>query len=191
MTGPIFVEGAEPGDVLELRILDIDFLHPFGVVLFNPGGGTIPEDFPHAYLQMLRWQPGANRAEFAPGVSLRLAPFFGSMGVAPPPIAGRISSRPPASHGGNLDNKDLVAGSTCICRCTCQARCSRSATATPCKAMAKSPARPWRRRFGAHSRCTCVRASSCAGRARKRQRITSAWDCTRTSMKPHGSPPAR
>ena len=112
MTGPIFVEGAEPGDVLELRILEIDFLPPFGVVLFSPGGGTIPEDFPHAYFQMLRWQPDADRAEFAPGVSLRLAPFFGSMGVAPPPIAGRISSRPPGWHGGNLDNKDLVAGST-------------------------------------------------------------------------------
>jgi len=112
MTGPIFVEGAEPGDVLEIRILDIEFLHPFGVVLFSPGGGTIPEDFPHAYFRMLRWQPGADRAEFTPGVSLTLAPFFGSIGVAPPPIAGRISSRPPGWHGGNLDNKDLVAGST-------------------------------------------------------------------------------
>jgi acetamidase/formamidase len=112
MTGPIFVEGAEPGDVLEIRILDIDFLHPFGVVLFSPGGGTIPEDFPHAYFRMLRWQPGAERAEFTPGISLTLAPFFGSIGVAPPPIAGRISSRPPGWHGGNLDNKDLVSGST-------------------------------------------------------------------------------
>ena len=112
MTGPIFVEGAEPGDVLELRILEIDFLHPSGVVLFSPGGGTIPDEFPHAYFRLLRWQPGADTTEFAPGVSLRLAPFFGSMGVAPPPIAGRISSRPPGWHGGNLDNKDLVAGST-------------------------------------------------------------------------------
>ena len=112
MTGPIFVEGAEPGDMLEIRILEIEFLHPFGVVLFSPGGGTIPEDFPHAYFRMLRWQPGADRAEFTPGVSLTLAPFFGSIGVAPPPIAGRISSRPPGWHGGNLDNKDLVAGST-------------------------------------------------------------------------------
>jgi len=112
LTGPIFVEGAEPGDVLELRILEIDFLHPSGVVLFSPGGGTIPDEFPYAYFRMLRWQPGANRAEFAAGVSVTLAPFFGSMGVAPPPIAGRISSRPPGWHGGNLDNKDLVAGST-------------------------------------------------------------------------------
>ena len=42
MTGPIFVEGAEPGDTLEIRILAIEFLHPFGVVAFNPGGGVTP-----------------------------------------------------------------------------------------------------------------------------------------------------
>jgi acetamidase/formamidase len=112
MTGPILVEGAEPGDALEVRILAIEFLHPFGVIAFNPGGGVIPDDFPYAYFKLLRWQPGADRVQFASGVSLRLAPFFGSIGVAPPPLAGRISSRPPGWHGGNLDNKDLVAGST-------------------------------------------------------------------------------
>jgi acetamidase/formamidase len=112
MTGPIFVDGAEPGDTLEIRILTIDFLHPFGVVAFNPGGGTLPDDFPYAHFRLLRWQSGASRVEFTPGVSLALAPFFGSIGVAPPPLVGRISSRPPGWHGGNLDNKDLVAGST-------------------------------------------------------------------------------
>jgi len=95
MTGPIFVEGAEPGDALEVRILAIEFLHPFGVVAFNPGGGVIPDDFPYAHFLLLRWQSGADRVEFRPGVSLKLAPFFGSIGVAPPPLIGRISSRPP------------------------------------------------------------------------------------------------
>jgi len=112
MTGPIFVEGADPGDTLEVRILTIEFLHPFGVVAFNPGGGTLPDEFPYAHFRLLRWQPGAARVEFKPGVSLPLAPFFGSIGVAPPPLVGRISSRPPGWHGGNLDNKDLIAGST-------------------------------------------------------------------------------
>src|SRR5438128_399276 len=111
MTGTIFVEGAEPGDALEVRILAIEFLHPYGVVAFNPGGGAIPDDFPYAYFRLLRWPPGADRVEFRPGISLRLAPFFGSIGVAPPPLLGRISSRPPGWHGGNLDNKDLVVGS--------------------------------------------------------------------------------
>ena len=95
-----------------MRILAIEFLHPFGVVAFNPGGGTLPDDFPYAHFRLLRWQPGADRVEFKPGVSLNLAPFFGSIGVAPPPLVGRISSRPPGWHGGNLDNKDLVAGTT-------------------------------------------------------------------------------
>ena len=112
LTGPIFVEGAEPGDMLEVRILTIEFLHSFGVNAFSPGSGIIADDFPYAHLRLLRWKPDADRVEFAPGVSLRLAPFFGSIGVAPPPLSGRISSRPPGWHGGNLDNKDLVAGST-------------------------------------------------------------------------------
>ena len=111
MSGPIFVEGAEPGDTLEVRILAIEFLHNFGVNAFSPGGGVLPDDFPYAGLKLMRWPEGADRVEFAPGVTLPLAPFFGSIGVAPPPLVGRISSRPPGWHGGNLDNKDLVAGS--------------------------------------------------------------------------------
>jgi acetamidase/formamidase len=112
LTGPIFVEGAEPGDTLEVRILAIEFLHAFGVAAINPGANLLPDDFPYAYLKLLRWQPGADRVQFAPGISLKIAPFFGSIGVAPPPLVGRISSRPPGFHGGNLDNKDLVVGST-------------------------------------------------------------------------------
>jgi len=111
MSGPIFVDGAEPGDTLEIRILAIEFLHPFGVNAFTPGGGVLPDDFPYAGLRLLRWRPGADRVEFSTGVTLPLAPFFGSIGVAPPPLSGRISSRPPGWHGGNLDNKDLVSGS--------------------------------------------------------------------------------
>src|SRR6266850_327782 len=110
MSGPIFVEGAEPGDTLEIRIGAIEFLHPFGVNAFSPGGGTLPDAYPYAQLRLLRWRPGADRVEFKPGITLPLAPFFGSIGVAPPPLVGRISSRPPGWHGGNLDNKDLVLG---------------------------------------------------------------------------------
>jgi len=110
MSGPIFVEGAEPGDALAVHILAIEFLHPFGVVAFNPGGGVLPDEFPYAHVRLLRWPAGADGVEFKPGVRLKFAPFFGSIGVAPPPLSGRISSRPPGWHGGNLDNKDLVAG---------------------------------------------------------------------------------
>jgi acetamidase/formamidase len=111
MTGPIHIDGAQPGDTLEIRIVAIDFLHNFGVTAFSPGGGVLPDEFPYASLKLMRWPAGADRVEFAPGVTLPLTPFFGSIGVAPPPLVGRISSRPPGWHGGNLDNKDLVAGS--------------------------------------------------------------------------------
>lgn len=110
MTGPIYIDGAQPGDTLEVRIVAIEFLHNFGVNAFSPGGGVLPDDFPYASLKMFRWAAGADRVEFGPGITLPLAPFFGSIGVAPPPLVGRISSRPPGWHGGNLDNKDLIAG---------------------------------------------------------------------------------
>ena len=112
MSGPIFVEGAQPGDVLEIRIIAIDYLHNFGVNAFSPGGGVLPDDYPYAGFKLIRWPAGATSVQFAPGITLPLAPFFGSIGVAPPPLVGRISSRPPGYYGGNLDNKDLVAGST-------------------------------------------------------------------------------
>ena len=111
MTGPVYVEGAEPGDTLEIRLLTIDFLHPYGVAAFNPGGGVLPSDFPYAHQRLIRWKPGATSLEYRPGVQLPLAPFFGSIGVAPPVLSGRLSSTPPGWHGGNLDNKDLIAGS--------------------------------------------------------------------------------
>src|SRR5262245_2828645 len=111
LTGPTYVEGAEPGDVLEVRILGFEFLHPYGVAGFIPGSGTLPDDFPYARFKLIRFNASAGTAEFSPGVTLRLAPFFGSIGVAPPVILGRVSSGPPGPHTGNLDNKELIAGS--------------------------------------------------------------------------------
>jgi acetamidase/formamidase len=112
MTGPIFVEGAEPGDTLEIKIVSFEFLHPYGVSGFIPGGGTLPDEFPYVGFHLVRFDPRAATASFGPGITLKLAPFFGSIGVAPHPLVGRISSGPPGPHAGNLDNKDLVAGST-------------------------------------------------------------------------------
>ena len=112
LTGPIYVEGAAPGDALEVKIVAFEFLHPYGVSGFLPGSGTLPEDFPYANFRLVRFDPRAGTASFAPGITLKLAPFWGSIGVAPNPLVGRISSGPPGPHAGNLDNKELVAGST-------------------------------------------------------------------------------
>lgn len=111
LTGPIYVEGAEPGDTLEVRIVGFEYLHPFGVSGFLPNAGTLPQDFPYGYFKLIRFHATAGTAAFRPGVTLRLAPFFGSMGVALN-IPSRIPSGPPGPHTGNIDNKHLVAGST-------------------------------------------------------------------------------
>jgi acetamidase/formamidase len=112
LTGPISIEGAEPGDVLEVKILGFEYLHPYGVSGFIPGSGTLPDDFPYTRFRLVRFNVREGTAAFSPGVTLKLAPFFGSIGVALNPILGRVSSGPPGPHAGNLDNKELVAGST-------------------------------------------------------------------------------
>jgi acetamidase/formamidase len=112
LTGPISIEGAEPGDVLEVKILGFEYLHPYGVSGFIPGSGTLPDDFPYARFRLVRFNVREGTAAFSPGVTLKLAPFFGSIGVALNPMLGRVSSGPPGPHAGNLDNKELVAGST-------------------------------------------------------------------------------
>ena len=110
LTGPVFVEGAEPGDVLEVKILSIDLAIDYG---YNGCSGYLPDncekDAPAKIIQLNKQKM---TAEFEPGIVLPLHPFFGSMGVAPAPEAGRVSSVPPGRHAGNLDNRELVAGST-------------------------------------------------------------------------------
>ncbi len=110
LTGPIFVEGAEPGDTLQVDILEILPRSGYGYKVFTPSTGLLPDEFPYQRYKLIRLDRSAGVAEFAPGIRIPLRPFFGSMGVAPP--AGRVDSRPPGYHTGNMDNKELVAGST-------------------------------------------------------------------------------
>ncbi len=112
LTGPIFVEGAEAGDVLEVRILSVKLAIPYAYNAFGPKSGFIPEDFPYAKMRIIPLDEKNMVAHFAPGIEVPLRPFFGSMGVAPPAASGRVNSAPPGIHGGNLDNKELVAGTT-------------------------------------------------------------------------------
>jgi acetamidase/formamidase len=112
LTGPIYVEGAEPGDVLEVRILTIDLAIAYAYNAFGPLRGFLPDDFPYAKMKIIPLDRKRMVAQFAPGIEIPLHPFFGSMGVAPPESVGRIDSAPPWIHAGNMDNKDLVAGTT-------------------------------------------------------------------------------
>ena len=110
LTGPIAIEGAEPGDVLEVDILTIDIDTPFACNAFGPGRGFLPNDFPYGKLKIIPLDRQKMVAHFARGIDIPLHPFFGSMGDAPPESAGRINSAPPWMHAGNMDNKELVAG---------------------------------------------------------------------------------
>lgn len=110
LTGPVYVEGAQPGDVLEVDVLSIDLALDYG---YNGCNGFLPDNCDKALpAKIITLDRKAMTAEFLPGIVIPLRPFFGSMGVAPAADAGRVSSNPPGRHAGNLDNRELVAGST-------------------------------------------------------------------------------
>jgi acetamidase/formamidase len=112
LTGPVAIEGAEPGDTLEVDILKIDLAIPYAYNGFRYGAGFLTDDFPYARVKIIPLDREKMVADFAPGIVIPLHPFFGSMGVAPPPAFGRYDSTPPTIIGGNMDDKSLVAGTT-------------------------------------------------------------------------------
>lgn len=110
LTGPIFVEGAEPGDALEVKVLSIDLPIDYG---YNACSGPLAQqNCGQQRTTIIPIDRKTMTSEFLPGIKIPLRPFFGSMGVAPAPEIGRVSSNPPGRHAGNLDNRELVAGST-------------------------------------------------------------------------------
>jgi acetamidase/formamidase len=110
LTGPIYVEEADSGDVLEVRIQRITLPIAYG---YNGCSGFVRELCgPQRVSTLIQLDRKAMTAEVAPGIVVPLRPFFGSIGVAPAPALGRVSSNPPSRHAGNLDNRELVAGTT-------------------------------------------------------------------------------
>jgi acetamidase/formamidase len=131
ITGPIHVEGAEPGDMLEIQILDVETRVPWGINNTSPRGGVFSRSYPGArpddvemdmeptrHLIRTGTVDGREVAFFSDDIQVPLAPFFGILAVAPDPVVGEPgvtvqgvqSSRPPGAFGGNLDVKDLTAG---------------------------------------------------------------------------------
>lgn len=110
-TGPVAVRGAEPGDMLEVRIESVEPASDWGYCGIRPWAGTLPEDFDVRFLSHIPVDRARRTCTLPWGPELPLAPFFGIMGVAPPAHWGRLSSREPRAFGGNLDNKELGAGS--------------------------------------------------------------------------------
>ena len=112
VTGPVAVAGAAPGDMLEVRVDKIEFGADWGYCGFRPLMGTLPEDFPERFLSHIPIDRERRTCRLPYGVELPLAPFFGVMGVAPPPAYGTISTVEPREHGGNIDNKEIGEGAT-------------------------------------------------------------------------------
>ncbi len=126
LTGPVYIEGAEPGDVLEIRILDIK-LGDFGYNFLSPTQGILSE-FTKPRIKYFKFNKDNNTTEFTKGVCLQLKPFPGIIAVAPPldwpegwpvnikkpiaqPVTGEFNSVPPGPFGGNLDQPELQVGS--------------------------------------------------------------------------------
>jgi acetamidase/formamidase len=110
LTGPIYVEGADSGDVLEVRIQRITLPLAYG---YNGCSGFVRELCGEQRVStLIHLDRRTMTAEVAPGITVPLRPFFGSIGVAPAAALGRVSSNPPSRHAGNLDNRELVAGTT-------------------------------------------------------------------------------
>ena len=112
MTGPVFVRGAAPGDVLQVDILDIQPRQDWGWTAIMPLQGALPDEFSnyqvvHIAIDRERW-----RCRLPWGIELPLDPFFGVMAVAPPPAWGRVGAAEPRAFGGNMDNRELRPGTT-------------------------------------------------------------------------------
>ena len=110
LTGPVAIDGAQPGDVLEVEILEVKLRQDWGYNVIRPLAGILPDDFHESRLIHIPLDAEKMVGRMPWGLDLPLKPFFGVMGVAPPPAWGRVSSIQPRAFGGNLDNKELGAG---------------------------------------------------------------------------------
>jgi acetamidase/formamidase len=112
LTGPVYVEGAQPGDMLEVRVLEVAIRVPYGVNSTGPGWGAVPDLLTKPEQKIIQLDLQRGVALFSKEVEVPLAPFMGIVAVAPPPELKRVSTKPPGAFGGNLDFKHLIAGST-------------------------------------------------------------------------------
>jgi acetamidase/formamidase len=109
VNGPIAVEGAEPGDALQIDLLEFEPAD-WGWTASIPGFGLLADDFTEPALRITKVPGVGGRAEFLPGIRVPIVPFCGELGVAPQ--TGPLSTIPPDIHGGNMDTRHLTAGAT-------------------------------------------------------------------------------
>jgi acetamidase/formamidase len=112
LTGPVHIEGAQAGDMLEVRVLDVAIRVPYGVNTTGPGYGVLPDLIGEPVAKTIKLDLARGVALFANGIDLPLAPFMGIMAVAPRADIAPVSTKPAGEWGGNIDFRHLVAGST-------------------------------------------------------------------------------
>ncbi len=112
VTGPVWIEDAQPGDTLAVHVLEVRPRTAYGVNSMRTGKGTLPEQFTLNRSLVIPFDLEREVARFSPQIELPLRPFFGIMATGPSRSLGRASSVPPGAHGGNIDLKELTAGST-------------------------------------------------------------------------------
>jgi formamidase len=112
VSGPVFVKGARPGDVLAVELLELR-AGSWGWTAIIPGFGLLADEFPEPWLRISEIDPERRRVRFADRVVLALRPFPGTIGVAPAE-PGEHPVLPPTRWGGNLDTKHLTAGATLL-----------------------------------------------------------------------------
>jgi acetamidase/formamidase len=112
VSGPVWIDGAQPGDTLAVHVLDVRPLTPYGVNSMRTGKGGLPEDFTLNRSLVIPLDIERGVARFSPRIEVPMAPFFGIMATGPARSLGRTSSVPPGPYGGNIDLKELTAGST-------------------------------------------------------------------------------
>ena len=144
LTGPVYVEGAQPGDVLAVTLHEIE-VGDWGWAAIVPGFGFLADVFTEPYLKLFELGPGATHAVFNDRIRVPLAPFAGVMGVAPD-TDSLLVTIPPRANGGNMDNRHMTAGTTVYFPVFVREHYSPSATPMQCKATAKSRVRRSRRR---------------------------------------------
>jgi acetamidase/formamidase len=110
LTGPVYVNGAEPGDLLAVTLHEIE-VQDWGWSAVFPGFGFLADEFTEPYMKIFQFEPGDTEADFGNGITIPFRPFPGVMGVAPA-TDSLLSTIPPRHNGGNMDDKDLVEGTT-------------------------------------------------------------------------------
>ena len=136
VTGPLYIEGAEPGDALKIEIISIE-PEEAGVMCVRTGKGVYQVEGCHC-----RRFPVKNGAVFFDaGIEIPVQPMIGVIGTCP---AIAEDTQSPGEHGGNLDMRDLGAGATLYLQCSCRARCSPSATFMRCRATERRPSARWK-----------------------------------------------